>query len=461
MIQNPPNLGIDLDPVRHPEGCRPGIDCDAWVIFGARVLDPSQNLDTQTDVYIADGRIVGLGEAPAAFDSQRAGTIQAQGQWLIPGVIDTWARLREPGQEHKATIATETLAAVAGGITTLCMPPDTDPVLDSIAVARFIKRRAQLAGRARVAAIGALTQGLKGELLAEMAELTEGGCVAISNAHYPVRDLRLLRRALEYAATFDILVVIQPQDPSLAKRGCAHEGVIATRLGLPGIPVSAETAPLAQLLAIMAETGARVHINNLSSRAGVRLIAQAKADGLPITASVSAHHLWLSEMDTDALCGNTHVQPPLRSLRDRDALREALAEGTIDCVISDHQPHEMDAKLAPFPATEPGISGLETLLPLVLKLVDDGVLTLARALDALTRRPAQLFGFTDSGQIALGSRADLALINPDAFWTLDDTTLLSAGRDTPFMGWDFRHQTHMTWVNGKRVFTRPPAPPTP
>jgi dihydroorotase len=453
MIQNPLNLGIDLDPVRHPEGCRPGVDCDSWIIEGARVLDSSQHLDIPTDVYLANGRIMGLGTPPAEFDSANAARVNAQGQWLIPGVIDTWARLREPGLEHKATIATETLAAVSSGITTLCMPPDTDPVLDSIAVARFIKRRAQLAGRARVVTIGALTQGLKGELLAEMAELTEGGCVAISNAHYPVRDLRLLRRALEYAATFDILVVIQPQDPSLAKRGCAHEGVIATRLGLPGIPVSAETAPLAQLLAILNETGARVHINNLSSRAGVRLIEQAKADGLPVTASVSAHHLWLSEMDTDALCGNTHVQPPLRSLRDRDALRQGLAEGTIDCVISDHQPHEMDAKLAPFPATEPGISGLETLLPLVLKLVDDGVLTLARALDALTYRPAQLFGLTDAGYIAAGARADLALINPDAFWTLDHSTLQSAGRDTPFLGWDFRHQTTMTWVNGKRVFS--------
>ena len=461
MIQNPPNLGIDLDPVRHPEGCRPGIDCDNWLIQGARVLDPSQNLDSQTDVYLANGRIASLGTPPANFDTANAARVNAQGHWLIPGIIDTWARLREPGLEHKATIATETLAAVASGITTLCMPPDTDPVLDTIAVARFIKRRAQLAGRARVVAIGALTQGLKGELLAEMAELAEGGCAAISNAHYPVRDLRLLRRALEYAATFDILVVIQPQDPSLSKRGCAHEGVIATRLGLPGIPVSAETAPLAQLLAILHETGARVHINNLSSRAGVRLIAQAKADGLPITASVSAHHLWLSEMDTDALCGTTHVVPPLRSLRDRDALRQGLADGTIDCVISDHQPHEMDAKLAPFPATEPGISGLETLLPLVLKLVDDGVLSLARALDALTQRPAQLFGLSDAGHIAIGARADLALINPDTFWTLDANTLQSAGRDTPFFGWDFRHQTTQTWVNGKRVFNRAEPPSAP
>ena len=454
MIQNPPNLGIDLDPVRHPEGCRPGIDCDNWIIQGARVFDSADQLDCISDVYIADGRIVGIGDAPEQFPRDQVQKIDAKGLWLIPGVIDGWARLREPGLEHKATIATETLAAVAGGITTVCMPPDTDPVLDTVAVARFIKRRAQLSGRARVVAIGALTQGLKGELLAEMAELTEGGCVAVSNAHYPVRDLRLLRRALEYAATFDILVVIQPEDPSLTKRGCAHEGAIATRLGLPGIPVSAETAPLAQLLAVVAETGARIHINNLSSRAGVRMIAQAKADGLPVTASVSAHHLWLSEMDTDALCGNTHVQPPLRELRDRDALRAGLADGTIDCVISDHQPHETDAKLAPFPATEPGISGLDTLLPLVLKLVDEEGLSLARALDALTRRPAELFGLNDSGRLAVGARADVTLIDPDAYWTLDETTMRSAGRDTPFFGWDFRHQTRATWVNGRLVFER-------
>ncbi len=456
MIQNPPNLGIDLDPVRHPEGCAPGVNCDAWLIHGARVLDGTGR-DEIVDVYIRNGKIAAMGAAPADFPAD-APRCDGQGRWLIPGVIDSWARLREPGQEHKATIATETLAAVAGGITTLIMPPDTDPVLDTVAVARFIKRRAQLAGRARVVTIGALTQGLKGELLAEMAELSEGGCVAVSNTHLPVKDLRLLRRALEYAATFDVLVVFEPRDPSLSKRGCAHEGAIATRLGLPSIPTSAETAPLAQLLAVLPETGARVHINNLSSRAGVQLVAQAKADGLPITASVSIHQLWLSEMDTDALCGTTHVEPPLRSLRDRAALREALASGVIDCVISDHQPHETDAKLAPFPETEPGISGLDTLLPLMLKLVDDGVLSLPRALDALGSRPAAIFGLADAGRMAPGMRADVCLITPEADWTLDDDSLLSAGRDTPFFGWDFQHRAEATWVNGRRVFVQPEPP---
>lgn len=454
MKDAPVNLGIDYDPVRHPEGCRPGIDCDHWVIRGARLRDPSNGLDTIADLYLGDGRIVGIGDAPDDWPAEAAEHLCAEGQWLIPGVIDGWARLREPGLEHKATIATESAAAVSGGITTLIMPPDTAPVLDTVAVARYIKRRAQLAGRARVMAIGAMTQRLEGELLAEMAALDDGGCVAISNAHYPFRDLRLMRRALEYAATFDLQVVLQPLDPSLAARGCAHDGAVATRLGLPGLPVSVETAPLAQLIAIISETGARVHVPMLSSAAALKLIERAKADGLPITAGVSAHHLWLTEMDTDALDPNSHVMPPLRSIRDRDALRRGLAAGLIDTVVSDHQPHEPDAKLAPFPATEPGISGLETLLPLVLKLVAENMLSFERAIEALTSRPATLYGLHDAGSIAVDKRADLTLIDPDTMWSLDSVGLVSAGGNTPFIGWDFAHQVEATWVNGRRVFLR-------
>ncbi len=455
MINNPPNLGIDLDPVRHPEGCRPGLDCDRWLIRGARLLDPSNQLDTTADLYINNGRIVGIGAPPEGWSGPDDGQeVNADGLWAIPGVIDGWARLREPGLEHKATIATESLAAVASGITTLCMPPDTDPVLDDIAVARFIKRRAQLSGRARVVCIAAMTQGLNGELLAEMAELAEGGCVAVSNTHRPMRDLRLLRRAMEYATTFGIQVIVEARDASLSKGGCAHDGAVATRLGLPGIPVAAETASLTQLLALVEETGTHVHITNLSARRSVELIERAKSDGLPITASVSAHQLWLSEMDTDTLCGTTHVIPPLRSLRDRDALRAGVASGVIDCIVSDHQPHEPDAKLAPFPATEPGISGLETLLPLTLKLADEGAIPMERALEAITRAPAKLLGLHDAGQLAIGARADIALIDPDTLWTLDEDTLRSAGSNTPFIGWDFAHQVAATWVNGKRVFQR-------
>lgn len=454
MKDAPDNLGIDHDPVRHPEGCRPGIDCDHWVIRGARLRDPAAGLDRVTDVYLADGRIAAIGEPPADWSDEYAEHVAADGHWLIPGVIDGWARLREPGQEHKANIATESAAAVASGITTLVMPPDTQPVLDTVAVARYIKRRAQLAGRARVVAIGAMTQGLNGQLLSEMAALDEGGCVAISNAHYPFHDLRLMRRALEYAATFDLQVLLQPLDPSLAARGCAHDGAVATRLGLPGLPVSSETAPLAQLIAMISETGARVHVPLVSSTAALRQIERAKADGLPITAGVSAHHLWLTEMDTDALDPNCHVIPPLRRMRDRDALRRGLAEGIIDTVVSDHQPHDPDAKLAPFPVTEPGISGLETLLPLMLKLVEEGEISFERALDAITRRPAELFGLTDTGRLAVGKRADMALVDPDAMWGIDADHLVSAGVNTPFVGWDFAHRVEATWVSGRRVFQR-------
>jgi len=449
MMKTPPNLGIDYDPVRHPEGCRPGIDCERWVIRNARVIDPASDLDSVTDVYIDSGRILAIGQAPEGFAD--APSVDGSGQWLIPGVIDSWARLREPGAEHKATVATESYAAVAGGITTLCLPPDTNPVLDTVAVARFVKRRAQLAGRARVLCIGALTQGLKGERLSEMAELAEGGCIAVSNCHYPMRNLRLLKRALEYAATFNILVMIQPEDASLSQNGCAHDGAIACRLGLPGIPVAAETAALAQTLALVEETGAAVHFCNLSAAASVRLLARAKNDGLPVSASVSAHQLWLTEMDSDAFCGNTHVLPPLRTLRDRDALRQAVADGLINCIVSDHQPHEREAKQAPFPQTEPGISSLDTLLPLTLKLVDEKVLTLKQALACLTCNPARQLSL-DAGEIAVGARADLALIDPDSFWTLDETTMHSAGQNTPFWGWDFRHRVTRTWVNGKLVY---------
>ncbi|MFP4295532.1 MAG: dihydroorotase [Halothiobacillaceae bacterium] len=448
MIHTPPNLGIDYDPVRHPEGCRPGIDCEGWLIRQARILDPASGQDQVADLRIEDGRIAAIG---TGLEANGLPVAEGRGQWLIPGVIDGWARLREPGLEHKATVATESAAAVRGGITTLCQPPDTDPVLDTVAVARFIKRRAQLAGRARVLCIGAMTQGLAGELLSEMAALCDGGCIAVSNGHYPLRDLRLFKRALEYAATFEIPVIFQPHDPALSRGGCAHDGQIAARLGLPAIPVAAETAVLAQALALVEETGAAVHFCNLSSASSARRLARARQDGLPVSASVSAHQLWLSEMDTDAFCGNTHVLPPLRSLRDRDALRQAVADRVIEHIVSDHQPHDRDAKQAPFPETEPGISALETLLPLTLKLVDDGILDMQTALACLTRNPAQRFRI-EGGRIEVGARADLVLVDPDTMWTLADDTLFSAGRDTPFLGWDFAHRVTQTWVNGKRVF---------
>ncbi len=445
--------GMDIDHLKPPEGCRPGVDCQRWTVRGARVIDPASGLDAVTDVFIDKAGIVGVGVGQAPEGFQADNVLDAAGLWLIPGVIDSWARLREPGLEHKATVESEARAATASGVTTVCMPPDTDPVIDTPAVVRLIKRRAQLAGGARVMSIGALTQGLAGKLLAEMEDLKEAGCVAMTNTLKPVETLAVMRRALEYAATFGILVIVQAQDRSLAHKGCAHEGAVASRLGLPGIPVAAETAAMAQILALVEETGARVHFVNLSSASGVRMLERAIQDGLPVSGGVSAHQLFLTEMDTDAFDPNTHVIPPLRTLRDRDALREAVASGVISVIHSDHQPHEGDAKAAPFPEAAPGISALETLLPLVLRLVDEDVLPLHQALDRLTRSPAALLGLK-AGGIAPGLRADLCLFAPEASWTLDIATMRSRGRNTPFHGWDFNGQITHTWVAGRLVYRR-------
>jgi dihydroorotase len=441
--------GIDIDHLKPPEGCRPGIDCQRWIIRGARVLDPASGLDAVTDVFIDKAGIVAVGAAPAGFVADNV--MDASGLWLIPGLIDSWARMREPGQEHKATIESESRAATAAGITTVCIPPDTDPVIDTPAVVRLIKRRAQLAGGARIMSIGALTQDLDGKRLAEMVDLQEAGCVAVTNTLKPVQNLAVMRRALEYATTFGILVIVQAQDRALAHGGCAHEGAVASRLGLPGIPVSAETAAMAQILSLVEDTGARVHFANLSSARAVEMLDHAMQSGLPVSAGVSAHQLFLSEMDTDAFDANCHVIPPLRSLRDRDALRAAVARGSIAVIHSDHQPHEGDAKAEPFPEAAPGISALETLLPLTLRVVENGELSLLQALHRVTAGPAQLLGLK-AGGVAPGLRADLCLYNPDSAWTLNTCTMRSRGKNTPFKGWDFNGQVTHAWVAGRLVY---------
>lgn len=443
--------GQDIDHLRPPEGCRPGVDCERWVIRGARVIDPASALDAVTDIFIDRAGIVGVGQAPTGF--AEAKVMHADGKWLLPGLIDTWARLREPGQEHKATIASEARAAAAAGITTLCVPPDTDPVIDTPAVVRLIKRRAQLAGGSRVLSIGALTQDLGGKHLAEMMDLKDAGCVAVSNVLKPIDNLSVMRRALEYAKTFDILVMHQPQDHALAHGGCAHEGAIATRLGLPGIPAAAETAAVAQMLALVEDTDARLHFVNLSTAGAVKLLERARQDGLPVSGGVSAHQLFLSEMDADAFDANCHVIPPLRSLADKDALLGAVARGVIEVIHSDHQPHERDAKSEPFPDAAPGMSTLETLLPLCLRLVENGTLNLHDALHRVTAGAAALLGLK-AGGIAPGLRADLCLFDPDAAWTLDAHSMRSRGKNSPFVGWDFQGQITHTWVAGRLVFAR-------
>ncbi len=421
-------------------------------ITGGRVIDPANGIDGPHDLFLHAGRVAALDRPPPGFRAERE--IDARGKVVCPGIVDLCARMREPGHEHKATIASETAAAVRAGITTLCCPPDTDPVIDTPAVVELIRRRSGQCGAARVFAVGALTQGLGGSQLSEMAALKSAGCVAVSNALAPLSGMLILRRALEYAATFDLTVFLHPEDPALQDGGCVHEGVVATRLGLPGIPEAAETAAVAASLALIEQTGARAHFCRLSTARAVRMVARARHDGIPVTADVCAHQLFLTETDVGGFDGLYHVRPPLRTTGDRDGLRAGLAKGTLDAVCSDHQPHEADAKLAPFPATAPGISALETLLPLTLRLVGEGVLDLPAALARLTCGPARILGLP-FGTLSLGASADVCVFDPERHWRLEEGEMLSRGHNTPFLGWEFTGRVSHTLVGGRLVYEAP------
>lgn len=411
----------------------------------ARVLDPGNQRDEVLDVLVEDGRLIRMG---ASLDAPGAEIIECEGFWLIPGLIDTCSRLSEPGGACTGSIASETRAAASGGITHLCTLPDTDPVVDSTAVVRLIRERAMKASFARILPLAAMTQGLNGTQLAEMATLQEAGCIGISNAGRPVQNALVLKRCLEYAATFDIPVMLRPQDTSLAGNGCAHEGPIATRLGLPGIPALAETVDLARALLLAAETGVRVHIHQVSSAASLGLLEQAKRDGLQVTADVCIHHLLLDESAIANFNTHCHVIPPLRSTSDREALLEATADGTIDAICSQHTPIGSASKLAPFPASRPGISGVETLLPLTLKLVNDGNLSLMRALDAVTAAPARCLAQSPLGQLETGRLASLCVLDPTTE-RLPDDDWLSAGKNSPWLNTRLPGIVRLTLCEGR------------
>ncbi len=425
------------------------------LIQGGHVIDPINGIDGRKNIYIDNkGFVVGIGRAPKGFKKTR--TLDVRGQIVCPGLVDIRARLREPGLEYKATIESETQAAVAGGITSLCCPPDTNPPIDTPAMAQMIQQRAWRFGMAFIYPVGALTRGLKGDLLSDMAALDESGCVAFSNALQPITDTRVMRRAMEYAASFDLTVLLHSEDPWLHGDGCMHEGEVSTRLGLPGIPEAAEIVGVARDLALVEHTGVRAHFCQLSSARAVAMIAEAQKRKLPVTADVTAHHLHLTDQDVGSFNTQCHVLPPLRSLSDRNALRRALKSGVISAVCSDHQPHEPDAKLAPFSRAEPGISGLETLLPLTLKLVEDGMITLADAVALVTSRPAAILG-VDAGHLGVGATADVCVFDPDAEWILSADDMISRGRNSPFLGWHLRGRVTHTLVGGKIVFSRSPS----
>lgn len=419
------------------------------LISGGRVIDPANKVDRIRNVYISGGKVIAFDKAPQGFNADIE--IDARHHIVCPGLIDISARLREPGQEQKATIATESFAAASAGITTLCCPPDTQPVIDTPAVTEFIRLRAEAAGYARVVTLGALTQSLRGEQLSEMAALRKAGCVGVSNALKPLLNPLVQRRALEYAATFDFTVFLYPNDHWLANGGCAHEGRVATRLGLPGIPEAAETAAVARDLALIEQTGVRAHFCRLTTGRAARMVARAQYDGAPVTADVAIPYLYLSEVDIsdfDSLC---HLIPPLRTVEDRQQLRDAVQQGILSAICSDHQPHEPDAKLGPFPATEPGISGLDTLLPLSLRLAEDHSLELMDLLHRLTAGPARILGLP-YGTLSIDAAADICIFDPSASWRLDNSTMRSNGHNTPFMGWEMKGRVTHTLLAGSIVY---------
>jgi len=419
-------------------------------ISGGRLIDPENRIDDRLDLYIADGRIAAIGAAPDGFSEDVE--LDAGGLVVIPGLIDLCARLREPGQEHKASIDGECRAAAAGGITTLCCPPDTDPVIDTPAVVELIRHRAQQAGAARVVTLGALTKGLQGEQLSEMAALQRAGCVGVSNALKPLASTLVERRAFEYAATFGLTVFLHADDAALSANGCIHEGELSTRLGLPGIPQAAETVAVARDLALIQQTGVRAHFCRLTTHHAVRMVARAQFDGVPVSADVAVPHLYLSEVDTVEFGADYHFIPPLRTQEDREGLRKGLLSGTVSALCSDHQPHEPDAKLAPFPATEPGASGVDSLLSLTLKLVDEDQNLLADAIARVTSGPAKILGIP-YGDLAVGRAADLCIYAPDSNWRLDDTSMNSQGKNTPFRGWEMPGRVRYTLRDGQIIFS--------
>ena len=411
-------------------------------------MDPANNIDEVTDVFIGQGIILAVGSPPSGFNADKV--IDAKNKVVCPGLVDLRARLREPGQEHKGNIQTETSAAASGGITTLCNQPDTTPVIDTPAVVELIEQRVHESGKCKVKNLGALTVGLQGERLSEIYSLKEAGCVGVTNAYKYISNSQVMRRAMEYVASLDMRLFLFSQDESLSAGGCAHEGEVSTRLGLAPIPECAESIAVGRDLMLIEQTGVRAHFCQLSSERAVNMISRAQHDGLPVTADVATHHLYLTEMDIGDFNSNCHVMPPLRDQKDRQGLIAGVKNNVVSAICSDHQPHDVDAKIAPFAQAEPGISSIETLLPLSLRLVDEGM-SLSQVIASLTVQPAQILGIS-AGALTKGLPADVCIFDPQAHWTVVSDKLLSHGKNTPFNGWELIGKVTHTLLDGEIVF---------
>lgn len=418
-------------------------------IKNGQVIDPQNNINDKLDVFIAAGKIVSIGAIPEGFVATK--TIDATNLTVCPGLVDLSARLREPGDEYKARLASELQAAVAGGVTSLACPPDTDPVLDEPGLVEMLKHRAKQQGLAHVYPLGAMTRQLKGSALSEMNELHTAGCVGFSQANIAVTDTQVLWRAMEYAATFGFTLFLHAEEPFLAAKGVAHDGEVATRMGLKGIPSAAEALALASILRIAQETGASVHISRLSTAEGVAMIRTAKANGLKVSCDVSANHLHLTEHDIAYFDANCHLKPPLRTQRDKAELSAGLKDGTIDAICSDHTPVDDDAKLAPFAEAEIGATGLELLLPLTLKWAAQEKVSLSHAIERITKASANILGVV-AGDLSPNSNADLCIFDANEYWKVSPKTLKSQGKNTPFTGLELAGKVKFTLVNGIVVY---------
>ena len=425
------------------------------LIQGGRVIDPASGLDAQADVALANGAVLAIQDIPSDFQPEV--TIPAAGCLVLPGLVDLAVRLREPGNEHARMLESEMAAAMAGGVTSLVCQPDTDPVLDEPGLVEMLRFRAEKLQQARVYPLGALTRNLKGETLTEMVMLTDAGCVAFSQAEVMLGNTQVLQRAFQYATTFGYAVWLRPQDYFLGQ-GVAASGALATRMGLSGVPVMAETIALHTIFELMRATGARVHLCRISSAAGVALVRQAKADGLKVTCDVSINSLHLTDTDMGYFDSRARLNPPLRQQRDRDALRAGLADGTLDALVSDHTPVDEDAKNLPFAESEPGATGLELLLSLAYKWHQDSGVPLMRALQVVTEGPAQVLGAAlgsrlgRTGHLQVGGLADICVFDPQANWTVQADTLVSQGKHTPFSGYELPGRVRCTLVGGRVAY---------
>ena len=418
------------------------------LIQGGRVIDPQSKTDSVADVAIAAGKIVAIGKAPADFQAQQ--TIDAKGLLVMPGLVDLSVRLKEPGHEHEGMLDSELAAAVAGGVTSLVCPPDTDPVLDEPGLVEMLRFKAEKLKRSHVMPLGALTRGLKGEVLTEMVQLTEAGCVGFSQAEVALENTQVLQRALQYANSFGYTVWLRPQELHLGK-GVAASGPLATRMGLSGVPVAAETIALHTIFELLKSTKAHVHLCRISSAAGVALVRQAKAEGLSVTCDVSINSLHLTDADVGYFDSRARVSPPLRQQRDRDALRTALADGTIDALVSDHSPVSEDEKALPFAEAAPGATGLELLLSLALKWSQDSNVPLPRVIATMTSEAARVLG-KDIGQLKVGAQADVCILDAEAHWQVRADSLRSQGKYTPFSGYDLPGRVMFTLVGGQVAY---------